>query len=213
MSAESGVKATVNVVTAVEMTIPREMTPFVHVLFAIPTHLSTQERLSLFGCAAALPAGFVALEIGSYLGASTAFLAYAALTKNGMVHAVDTWGNDAMGHEGERDTWREFHANTQSFAAYITTHRGRSVDVAERVGRIPCDLLFIDGDHTRDAVIADLRKWLPSLKPGGVLAMHDFDHPDVKAAFDLVVGGERIAPDAQLVDGRLLICRPSGYVP
>jgi len=205
------VKATVNVVTAVEMTISREMAPYVHALFAIPTHLSPQERLSLFGCAAALPPGFVAVEIGSYLGASTAFLAYAALTKDGMVHAVDTWGNEAMGNEGERDTWHEFHANTRSFAAHIVTHRGRSVEVAERVGRIPCDLLFVDGDHARDAVIADLRNWLPSLKPGGVLAMHDFDHPDVKAAFDLVVGGQRIAPDAHIVDGRLLICRPTSF--
>jgi predicted O-methyltransferase YrrM len=206
------VKATVQVVTAVEMTIPREMTPFVHALFAIPTHLSTQERLSLFQCAANLPTGFTAVEIGSYVGASTAFLAYAALTRDGMVHAVDTWGNDAMGGEGERDTWREFREHTRSFEAFITPHRGRSIDVAKRDGPISCDLLFIDGDHARDAVIADLQHWLPSLKPGGVLAMHDFDSPGVKEAFDLIVGGERIARDAHLVDNRLLICRPNSFV-
>jgi hypothetical protein len=139
-------------------------------------------------------------------------LAYAALNKSGTIHAVDTWGNQAMGGEGERDTMNEFLAHTEPFAHFIVPHRGQSVEIARRDGPIPCDMLFIDGDHHLDGAIADLRCWMPSLKPGGVLAMHDFDQPEVKQAFETVVGSARVGPDAQIVD-RLLLCRPTGFTP
>jgi predicted O-methyltransferase YrrM len=158
--------------------------------------------------ALALPPEFRAVEVGSYLGASTAFIAFAATRIGGMVHAVDTWGNDVMGAEGKRDTLAEFQRNVAPFAHFIQTHRGWSLDVA-RTWSEACDLLFIDGDHHEEAVVADLRAWLPFLKPNGVLAMHDIDHPDVKRAFDRVIGTRVTAPP-NLVD-RLLLCRPTGF--
>jgi predicted O-methyltransferase YrrM len=203
------INMTIAVSTLGEFTVPRWMTTFIRQLFAIPTHMTAQERLVLFETALGLPAGFTIVEIGSYLGSSTAFLAYAATTKAGTVHAIDPWLNTAMGSEGERDTFAEFAANTAPFEHYIVRHRATSVEVAQREAPIPCDLLFIDGDHSREAVLTDLRLWLPALKPGGVLAMHDIDHAGVKSAFDAVVGA-RVEPNVRVVD-RLLICRPTGY--
>lgn len=201
------INMTITVATIGEFTFPRWMTTFIRQLFAIPTHMTTQERLALLQAALNLPPGFSIVEVGSYLGASTAFMAYAATTKSGVVHAIDTWQNESMGAEGLRDTYAEFLTNTLPFAHFIRTHRGRSVDVAKRDAPIDCDLLFIDGDHHVDAVIADLQHWLPSLKPGGMLAMHDIDHPEVKQAFDTVIGG-RVEGDIQMVE-RLLMCRPA----
>src|SRR5271170_6341938 len=184
----------VTVTTIREFNFPRWMTTLIGPLFAIPTHMTADERLALLQCGINLPPDSSVVEIGSYLGASTAFMAYAASTKGGIVHAVDTWQNESMGGEGQRDTFTEFRANTEAFAHFIVPHRGRSVDVAEREGPIACDLLFIDGDHHLEAVIADLRSWLPSLRPGGLLAMHDIDHPEVKAAFETVVGARVEGP-------------------
>lgn len=198
---------TITVATIGEYAFPRWMTPFVRQLFAIPTHMTTQERLALLQAALNLPPGFSIVEVGSYLGASTAFMAYAASTKGGVVHAIDTWQNESMGAEGLRDTFAEFLTNTQPFAHFIQPHRGRSVDVAKAEAPIACELLFIDGDHHVEAVIADLQNWLPSLKPGGLLAMHDIDHPEVKQAFDTVIGA-RLEGEVQLVE-RLLMCRPT----
>lgn len=206
------VPMTLATVTVCDVTVPRWMTPFAQQLFAIPTHMTLQERLSLCQAGLALPQGFTAVEIGSYLGASTAFLALAAFQRDGYVHAVDTWANDAMGAEGERDTWSEFRKNTAPFAHYIVPHRGMSAEIFEREGAIPCNLLFIDGDHSYDAVVTDLRTWLPSIVPGGVLAMHDIDASSVKRAFDDVVGAGGLEGEARVVD-RLLLCRPRKLAP
>jgi predicted O-methyltransferase YrrM len=203
------VTMTVSVVTVADITVPRWMSPFVKHLFGIPTHMTMQERTVLLNTAMALPPGFSIVEIGSYLGASTAFLGFAALQRAGYVHAIDPWTNDAMGAEGERDTFSEFRANTAPFEHFIVPHRGTSVEVHHQ-GPIPCDMLLIDGDHSYPAVVADLRTWLPDLKPGGILAMHDIDAASVRRAFDEVVG-ERVQSPPQITD-RLLICRPNAPV-
>ena len=201
------INMTITVATTGEFNFPRWMTTFIRQLFAIPTHMTASERLALLQAALNLAPGFSIVEIGSYLGASTAFMAYGASTKGGVVHAIDTWHNDSMGAEGTRDTYAEFHKNTEPFAHFISVHRGHSIEIAKKEAPIPCDLLFIDGDHHVDAVIADLRDWLPSLRPGGMLAMHDIDHGDVKAAFDELIGG-KVDGEIQIVE-RLLMCRPT----
>lgn len=198
---------TLTTVTVCDVELPRWMTPFAQHLFSIPTHMTLQERLMLFQSAFALQPSFTVVEIGSYIGASTAFLAYAALQRSGQVHAVDPWMNDAMGAEGHRDTWGEFRKNTDPFRHYILPHRGTSSDVAARDGAIPCDMLFIDGDHSYAGVMTDLRTWLPSLKPGGLLAMHDIDTPSVKQAFDEVFPAAATGTPPQIVE-RLLLWHP-----
>lgn len=200
------VNVSVRVTTVFEMGLPRWLTPYASQIFAIPTHMTPRERLLVMQTALGLREGFTVLEIGSYLGASTAFLAVAAVQRNGVVHAVDTWKNEAMGYEGERDTWTEFRSFTQQFEHYIVPHRGSSAEIHRREGEIPCDLLFIDGDHSYDGAAQDLRMWLPSLRPGGVLMMHDFDAEGVRSAFNDVVTGSFVqAP--QTID-RLMVCKP-----
>jgi len=36
------------------------------------------------------------------------------------------------------------------------------------------DLVFIDGDHSYVAVREDIQAWRPFLRPGGILAGHDY---------------------------------------
>ena len=35
------------------------------------------------------------------------------------------------------------------------------------------DFIFLDGDHSLDAVIRDWQDWLPKVKLGGIIAAHD----------------------------------------
>lgn len=154
--------------------------PLIEPLFMIDTHLTFEERVGLFGMGFQLPHGFVACEIGSYLGASTSFLAAAASLKQGHVHALDTWQNDAMPGERAEDTWQQFLGNTERFRNWITPHRGRAREVKDGVP--PMDMLFIDGDHSYEGTLADLQDFIPKLKPGAVVAIHDFDYDSVQAA-------------------------------
>ena len=40
----------------------------------------------------------------------------------------------------------------------------------------PLDFAFIDADHRTEAVIADIKHYLPMIKPGGFIAGHDIDY-------------------------------------
>jgi len=51
---------------------------------------------------------------------------------------------------------------------------GDSLSVAKLLADESLDLVFLDADHTYNAVLADLRAWFPKVRPGGVLSGHDF---------------------------------------
>lgn len=59
--------------------------------FNIFTHLTKTKRLLLYKLALSLSRNCVIVEIRSYIGGSSTFLASAATEKNGMLYCVDTW--------------------------------------------------------------------------------------------------------------------------
>ena len=65
--------------------------------------------------------------------------------------------------------------------------QGWSHEVAEQFEDRSLDLCFIDADHSESSVRADLAAWAPKVKPGGILAGHDYgskNHVGVKIAVD-----------------------------
>ena len=140
--------------------------------FKIFTHLTLEEKLLLYKLACKLEPASVIVEVGSYLGASSTFLAVAAKERRSMVYCVDTWTNEAMS-EGPLDTYTEFISNTQRYSEQIRPLRGRSLEIAEEFLE-PIDLLFMDADHSYAACRSDAEAWLPKVKPGGIVVFHDF---------------------------------------
>jgi predicted O-methyltransferase YrrM len=54
-------------------------------------------------------------------------------------------------------------------------------------------MVFIDGSHRYEDVVADIRSWRPKVRPGGTLAGHDYTNaPGVKRAVDELVPGARL---------------------
>jgi predicted O-methyltransferase YrrM len=139
--------------------------------FSVFTHLTYEERLFLYKTALKLKRGDSIVEIGSYVGASSCFLAAAASDRGSKVYCVDTWKNDGM-TEGPKDTYSAFRANTKRYHEVIVPLRMKSEE-AESEFRASVDLLFLDGDHSYEAVSADLRAWLPKMKAYAWLVLHD----------------------------------------
>lgn len=143
-------------------------------VFKIFTHTTEAERLLLFDLAQKLSDSAVVVEIGSYLGASTCFLAEGLLNSsaNGHVYAVDTWTNAAMS-EGERDTYSEFLNNIEPYKDIVTPLQGFSADISKTFHH-KIDLLFVDGDHSYEGARNDLENWLPKVREGGYVVCHDY---------------------------------------
>jgi len=134
------------------------------------------------------------VEVGSWLGKSTVYLAtqFKAFGKRVRIDAVDTWdgGQDqqlqarvvALG--GAEAVYQQFRKNVLDAHAFdITPVRSLSVEAASQYADESLDLVFLDADHTYESVLADLQAWYPKVKPGGLIAGHDFvfDHPVSKA--------------------------------
>lgn len=133
---------------------------------------SEGERLAWL--AAQVPADQAIVEIGSYMGMSTVCLAQGSI--GARVHAVDPWNLGGQRHASKyaaNAVFRAFGRQTRGYE--ITAHRGYSVDVASSWDGPPVGLLFIDGEHTYSAVMADIDAWWGHLAPGACVAFHDYD--------------------------------------
>lgn len=162
----------------------------IYFLNNIQTHLTKEEKYKLYKLSS-LKKG-VAVEIGSYLGSSSCFIALARKKKpGGMLFCVDTWQNDAMS-EGAKDTFLTFLENTQNFSDIIRPQRGKSAEVAA-VWEGPVDFLFIDGDHSYEGVRADVEAWFPKLSSGALVVFHDYGWAEGVRR----VIGEYVAPRAK----------------
>jgi predicted O-methyltransferase YrrM len=136
------------------------------------TFTAPSELIALMRLAMCCEAGSRALEIGSHLGASALFIGGAIAKRGGHLYCVDTWNNETM-PDGERDTFAEFLTNTSPLRRAIIPLRGRSTQIDRTQIKSPLQLLFIDGDHSYDAVRDDFRYYEPLLAPNAIVAFHD----------------------------------------
>lgn len=122
----------------------------------------------------------VIVEIGSYEGRSTLALADHC---PGVVYAIDPWDGPCLREDGTTapNDWAVY----ELFAAHLQAHLETGRVVALRMSSaeglrhlqadaVTAELVFVDGDHRRAAVAADLEAAWPLVRPGGRLAGHDY---------------------------------------
>lgn len=66
--------------------------------------------------------------------------------------------------------------------------RQRSEDAADLFEAAPIDLLHVDGNHDREAVLSDLDRFLPQIRDGGYLVLDDIAWPSVKPIYEDLAG-------------------------
>lgn len=59
-------------------------------------------------------------------------------------------------------------------ATNIGIMRNTSFEAVQAFPDKDLDFVYIDGEHTYEAVISDIVRWYPKVKKGGVLAGHDY---------------------------------------
>lgn len=125
------------------------------------------------------------LEIGSYHGRSTIILSRAT---DGLVYSVDPHD----GIEGGESSWGPFlttlvrHDCHNIVPFRMTSNAFSRIDPDRNYG-----LIFIDADHSFEAVLADLLNFVPKVRPGGFIALHDFGtgaYPGVAQAWNEICG-------------------------
>lgn len=81
-------------------------------------------------------------------------------------------------------------ANAEHYADRARLIEGDSVESAAQVEDGSLDFVFIDADHSYDAVRRDIEAWRPKVKPGGWLGGHDYNQkfPGVIRAVDFAFG-------------------------
>lgn len=121
------------------------------------------------------------VEIGSWMGRSTAWLAAGSQAAGReKVHAVDVFNGGPMLREldvirQEGTTYHRFAENLERLGLFgqVEPVVSESAAAARSWKHGPIRLLFIDGDHSHAAVRQDLDLWSPHLAVGGQVVFDD----------------------------------------
>ena len=118
------------------------------------------------------------VEIGSWKGKSSAYMAVEIANSNKDIdfYCVDTW-EGSIEHKNNTEIsmlYDIFLNNMKPVESYYTPLKMKSLDAVSRFGDHSLDFVFIDGSHEYEDVKEDIKAWLPKVKPGGILAGHDY---------------------------------------
>ena len=123
------------------------------------------------------------LEIGCWIGHSTAAICLALEKTSGRLTVVDTFdgAGSMLSVYAKRgfNVKEEFIKNMTEIGVMdrIRVLHGTSDAMVREVEDGSQDLIFIDGDHRYSQVKRDIRNYLPKLRPGGIICGHDYESP------------------------------------
>ena len=127
------------------------------------------------------------LQIGAYTGDASEWMLENILTnKTSYLNDVDTWeGSEEAIHKSfDWFDLESFYDKRMSKFPNIKKHKGSSISYLKFCTE-QFDFIYIDGDHTAEAVYQDAINSFPLLKRGGVLAFDDYLWTDDTNNLDL----------------------------
>jgi predicted O-methyltransferase YrrM len=134
-----------------------------------------------------IPDNGIFVEGGAWLGKSSSYLCDLAKDRI-KVYIVDTW----EGSKEEMETSHQLAKEKDIYQIFLenmgerkfTPIKKESVEASKDFEDESCDVVFIDMDHSYEAVKQDLIHWFPKVKKGGYIAGHDIDWPGVSKAIN-----------------------------
>ena len=116
------------------------------------------------------------VELGTHYGESYFTFCQSAVEHgiSCLCYAVDHWRGEEHSEQYGDEVFREVSTyNKQNYRDFSYLLRTSFDDARAQFGNETVDLLHIDGLHTFDAVRHDFESWLPKVKRGGVILLHD----------------------------------------
>lgn len=140
----------------------------------IKVRVNDEETLVLQRLAAEVPENGLIVEIGSAWGHSSSKMAEVSLETVRII-TIDPWSLIPKDEWAERE--KLFLKNIEPFKNRFLVVKAFSqqVDVKKLLGNQKIDLLFIDGDHHRNAVRDDYLMYHDFVRQGGVIVFHDYN--------------------------------------
>lgn len=131
-----------------------------------------------------LPDNAITAEVGVWKGRSICSVADIVKRKNISVYAIDTF----QGTESEGDAHKEAKESSiyEQFVSNITAHgivdsinilTNTSLEAAKILKKKQFDLVFVDADHSTEAVRSDITAWIPM---ADILCGHDWSWESVR---------------------------------
>ena len=129
----------------------------------------------------AFPSGSTFVEIGSWKGKSTAFMAVEIANSGKKIdfYCVDTF-EGSVEHQNNPELphlYEIFKNNMKPVEGYYKDLRMTSLQAVQQFADESLDFVFIDGSHEYQDIKDDINAWLPKVKRGGILAGHDYYFP------------------------------------
>lgn len=101
------------------------------------------------------------------------------------LYMIDNWGH-IPGVTGDGSFPSEWHDKNyydavnrvQPYGWRAKMLRGLSTTMAASIEDNSLDMVYLDAAHYYDGVLADLKVYYPKVKPGGIIAGHDYLNPD-----------------------------------
>lgn len=162
--------------------------------------MPADQLLAIYELAATWPARGSIVELGSWTGLTTSYLATACRVRgDGKTYAVDTFEGTKEGNTRYPSIARFGGSTWNAFAAQIERAQvgdlveplvGYTCDAVRRYDGGPIRMLLIDADHSYDGVRRDFELWSPLVSPGGLIVFHDYLMPDVARFVDHAVRAE-----------------------
>lgn len=130
--------------------------------------------------------GKVGLEIGSFSGESAVIMILSGVTH---LTCVDPWAAVTWSKHPMTEIEARFD-RTAGLFKNVTKLKGFGRDVIPKL-TVKFDFVYVDGDHKKKGVIEDIGLAMSVLRPGGIIAGHDYARsiwPEVKVAVDEIFG-------------------------
>lgn len=163
--------------------------------------LSEEQGIALYQLAHNFIPGEV-LEIGSFCGKSTLFIALGCKQSGTVAYAVDPHKAISEGGKEQyaqnfsprtKGTWEDFQYNIKKsgLEAFVKPIVCTSEEARSQLGSQKLKLLFIDGSHDYLDVLLDYYLWHNFVVPGGYIVFHDSNFEEVNLMLQKHVDLER----------------------